>query len=498
MLVIVEDLVRPSRGVWPPRVAETHSAWVVFLGDRAYKIKKPVSLGFLDFTTRARREAALTNELELNRRLAPDVYLGVSDVLDSNGVPCEHVLVMRRMPDDRRLSALVARGVALDDDMRAIARVVAAFHAHAESSPEVAAEGAPARITAKLQRDLDEMDPYGPELFADDDLIEARRLALRYLEGRHPLLRARAARGCVRDGHGDLLADDIFCLPDGPRILDCIEFDARLRCCDVLADVAFLAMDLERLGATELAERFLAAYGELSGEAHPDSLAHYYVASRALVRSKVAAVRVDQGDPGAAPEANALLDLAIRHLRAAQVRLVLVGGAPGTGKSTVAGALAARLGWLVLRSDEVRKDVTGVGRATGSAADVDRGIYSSDVTGRTYSELLRRAELALGAGESVILDATWSDASWRRCAVRLADEAAADLVELRCDVASDIASARITRRVADGSDESDADALVARAIRSRFDAWPTARTLSTEAPVEDVVRCAADLVVSSS
>jgi aminoglycoside phosphotransferase family enzyme/predicted kinase len=471
---------------------------VVLLGDRAYKVKKPVSLGFLDFSTRERRAAALHDELELNRRLAPDVYLGVSDVVGDDGVPYEHVLVMRRMPDDRRLSTLVERREALDDEMHAIARVVAEFHARAATSTEIAADGAPDRIAGRLEHDLDEMGAFVPDILRGDELQEARRLGLRYLVGRGPLLEGRIARGCIRDGHGDLLADDVFCLPDGPRILDCIEFDAHLRHCDVLADVAFLAMDLERLGAPGLAQRFLASYEELSGEHHPASLAHFYVASRALVRSKVAAVRARQGDHGARADTTALLDLALDHLRSAQVRLVLVGGAPGTGKTTVANGVAAQFGWVLLRSDEVRKDVTGVGRRARSAAAVDRGIYSAEATQLTYAELLHRAELTLRAGESVVLDATWSAAARRAAAAQLAAHVAADLIEVRCDASPDIAAARVGRRAAEVDDVSDADAEIASVIRSRFDPWPTATTLSTDAPVGEVAAAATELVVSAS
>ena len=482
----------------PPGVAETHSAWVVFLGDRAYKIKKPVRFDFLDFSTLDARGLALRAELELNRRLAPDVYLGVVDVVGPDGAVAEHVLVMRRMPSDRRLSALVERGAPVDDDVRAIARLVAGFHAQAATSPGIAAAGSPATIRSKVERDLDELDAFAPALLDLEDLDEARRLALAFLEGRAALLEDRVARGRIRDGHGDLLADDIFCLPDGPRILDCIEFDDALRHGDVLADVAFLAMDLERLGAPDLAERLFSWYSEFAGERHPASLAHYYVAARALIRAKVACVRAVQGDTGGPALARSLVRLALAHLRRAQVRLVLVGGAPGTGKSTVARGLSDRFGWVVLRSDEVRKDVTGVGRAGDPAAEttgvLDRGLYAAATTDATYEELLRRADRALRAGESVILDATWSDAARRTAARRVAGDTSATLVELRCELPSDVADARIERRQRERNDVSDADVAVAAALRDRFEPWPTAIPLSTAAPIDAMIASAASLV----
>jgi predicted kinase len=173
---------------------------------------------------------------------------------------------------------------------------------------------------------------------------------------------------------------------------------------------------------------------------------------------------------------------------------VLVGGEPGTGKSTVAQELAARFGWVVLRSDEVRKDITGVGRSTRSPSDVGAGIYTPAVTDLVYRALLRRAELGLRSGESVILDATWSSASWRSAARRVATDASADLVELRCDLPPDVAASRIERRLHDGTDVSDADARIAAAVRAQFDDWPEAHTVSTVPPVDVVVDAAAALV----
>ena len=477
-----------------PGVAETHSAWVVFLGDRAYKVKKPVALEFLDFSTREARERVLHRELELNRRLAPDVYLGVADVVGPDGEVCEHLLVMRRLPTDRRLSALVAAGSPLDDEIRQIARAIAAFHASADTSPEIARAGSPEVVRSKVERDLDELRAFTGDLLDAAELDAVANLVRRYLAGRTPLLEERVATGHIRDGHGDLLADDIFCLPDGPQIIDCIEFYDQLRSGDVLADVAFLAMDLERLGAAEHAERLLAWYREFSNEHHPESLAHYYVAFRALIRSKVSCVRATQGDAAATAPARDLLALAHRHLRQARVRLVLVGGPPGTGKSTLAAELSARLGWAVLRSDEVRKDITGVGRAASAAAPLGEGIYDAATTERTYEQLLARARRALEHGEPVVLDASWSRDTWRAAARRLADETSSDLVELCCDAPADVTRRRVEERAARGADLSDATVPVAEAMRASFEAWPTAAVIPTAGTVAESVERALDVI----
>ncbi len=332
-------------------VHETHIGIVLLLGDRAYKLKKPVRTPFLDFSTREQRLAALQRELRLNRRLAPDVYLGLADVSAVSpdggpvaGDPAEHVLVMRRMPADRRLATLVRSGADVDEDLRALARLVAAFHAGADRGPEIAVEGGRDALRARWRANIAELQPFrGTVLDASTvDAIEA--LAMRFLAGRGPLFADRIAHDRVVDGHGDLIAGDVFCLDDGPRVLDCLEFDDRLRYVDVLDDVAFLAMDLERLGRPDLAERFLDAYVEFSADPAPSSLRHHYIAYRAVVRAKVACLRHAQGDESAAAEAVQHTDIALQHLRAGDVRLVLVGGLPGTGKTTLAGGLADRFG----------------------------------------------------------------------------------------------------------------------------------------------------------
>jgi uncharacterized protein len=468
-------------------LAETHSAIVVFTGDRAYKLKKPVKFDFLDFSTRERREEAAHREVALNRRLAPDVYLGVGSVLDDAGAPCDHLVVMRRMPDDRRLSALVAAGAATVDDLRDLARLLARFHAAAARTPATAVAGSPAVIAAKLAGDVADLQPFRGRILPADTLDEVAARATRYVEGRARLFEQRVADGWVCDGHGDLLADDIFCLSDGPRVLDCLDFSDQLRYGDVLADVAFLAMDLEHRGALELATRFLELYDEFSGERHPASLADYYVAFRALIRAKVSALRALQGDVDAPARALELLDLARDHLRRGRVALVLVGGAPGTGKSTVAHGLAESRGWIVLRSDVVRKELVGLDPYEHAPAALGEGLYTPRATTRTYEELLRRARVALELGESVVLDASWSDARPRADAAHVAAATASDLIELRCDVDPNVADARIELRRATHDDPSDADRDVAATLRSGAAPWPSATVVDTSGTEPDTV-----------
>lgn len=470
---------------------ETHSAVLYFVEDRVYKLKKSIDLGFLDFRELAARKAACHAEVELNRRLAPDVYLGVADVCDDDGRVRDHMVVMRRMPAQRQLTRLLLRGVRVDDQLRAIARRIAAFHERCETSEEISRAGDQATLEGLWREGLDGIAPFRGTLLDADLVDDIGRLALRYLAGRGPLLTERRRAGRIRDGHGDLQADDIYCLDDGPRILDCIEFDRRLRIGDVLNDIAFLAMDLERLGAAEDAERLLAWYREFSGETHPPSLEHLYVAYRAFVRAKVTAIRHQQGDSDAGEQARRLAELTHTHLRRARVRLVLVGGLPGTGKSTLSGLLAAAEdGRMLLHSDVVRKELNNLPADAATPAGLREGIYRPEITEATYTELLRRARRGLERGETVVLDASWSTVAHREAAAQVAEETAADLVELRCVTSPEVAAARIARRAAAGGDPSDATAAVHRAMATWAEPWPSAQVIQTSVPVGEAFHAA--------
>lgn len=478
-----------------PGLAETHSSIVFFVADRAYKAKKPLDLGFLDFRTVAARRTACHREVALNRRLAPDVYLGVADLHDVDGSVCEHLVVMRRMPPDRRLATLVTEGADVEGALWDVAHLLGAFHGRAERTPAAAdAAGIDAtrarwRTNTEALRDLED-----PGL--DRATLErVQELADAYLDGRGPLFATRVAAGRAIDGHGDLLADDIFCLDDGPRVLDCLEFDDALRLGDGLADAAFLAMDLERLGRPDLGQRFLEHYADHAGDTWPSSLAHHQVAYRAQVRAKVRAIRAGQGDPDAAREAGELLTLALRHLEAGRVRLILVGGLPGTGKSSLAGALGHALGATVLRSDEVRKEQAGLATDRPAPAAFGEGLYTPAATEDAYGTLLEWASVALAMGETVVLDASWSTGDWRQRARAVAAASAAEVVELRCHAPAEVAAARMARRATRGGDPSDATPLIAARMAALADPWPEAVTIATSADRAAVVAAALHLLV---
>jgi len=463
---------------------ETHIAVVLLVGDRAYKLKKPVDMGFLDFSTRAKRLAACRREVELNRRLPPDVYLGVADVLGPDGEPCDHLVVMRRMPDKRRLSALVRAGEPLTDTIRQLARLIAAFHSNARTDAEVSVDGGRDAIQARWRASFDQVRATAHQLVGADEIAEVEQLAMEFLAGRESLFESRIEGKRIVDGHGDLLADDIFCLHDGPRVLDCLEFDDHLRWLDGLDDAAFLAMDLERLGAPLLADQFLRDYLEFAGDRAPMSLINHYLAYRAFVRVKVACLRRDQGDDTAATQAREYAEIAGRHLRAGRVRMILVGGLPGTGKSTVATKLANALGAVPLSTDRIRKEINGLSAMDSSATGYQQGIYTPEHTERTYAELRHRAEMLLAQGESVVLDASWTCATNRVLAAQVARRTHSQLVEIRCDAPASLAAKRIQTRAANAS---DADPRTAAHMATDADAWPNAVALDTTKTIGETV-----------
>jgi uncharacterized protein len=476
----------------PAAVRETHAAVVFVVGDRAYKLKKPVDLGFLDFRDRTTRETVCAREVELNRRLSPDVYLGVADVVGPDGAVCDHLVVMRRMPDDRRLSTLVLVGADVDDGLWRLAHLIAAFHARAERPAAAATAASRDALAGRWADNTAGLLEHGRGLIDLDEVLEVDALAQRYLAGRGPLFERRIVEGRAVDGHGDLLADDIFLLGDGPRVLDCIEFYDRLRYGDTLADVAFLAMDLERLGRRDLADRFLDAYREHADDAWPVSLAHHHVAYRAQVRAKVGAIRAGQGDQTAAPAARRLLGMARRHLETGAVRLVLIGGLPGTGKSTLATGLADALDATVIRSDEVRKELAGLAPDQPAPAEFGEGLYRPETTAATYREMLRRADIALALGEGVVLDASWTAARRRAHASDVAARMSTDLIELQCSAPPDLAVRRIRRRRTAGGDASDATPEIAAKLAVVRDPWPSAAMVDTSSgPADALVKALA-------
>ncbi|MBA4066128.1 MAG: kinase [Isosphaera sp.] len=458
---LIDGLSRPTAYPHPAdgvEVRQTHISAVFLAGDFVYKVKKPVDLGFVDFRDPARRRHFCDEEVRLNRRLAPDVYLGVVPVTDGadglrvggDGEAVEWAVRMARLPDGATLAARVGRGDIPRAAVEALAARVAAFHAAAGAGPEVAAGGRFEVVAANARDNFGQAPAGGPVFDRVRELTEAALAELR------PLIEARAARGVPRDTHGDLRLDHVYLFPDRPPpgdvvVIDCVEFADRFRFADPVADASFLVMDLKRAGRRDLAAAFADAYFRAAGDGEGRGLLPFYTAYRAAVRGKVDGLKALEPEVPAADRAEAAARsraawrVALGELEppARRPALVLVGGLPGTGKSTLARGLAGRAGFRVIRSDEVRKEL-----AAGSAGD----LYTPEWTERTYRECARRAETVLADGGRVVVDASFREDGWRREFLGLAARLGVPAVFVLCRADPDLVRARLAARTGDASD----------------------------------------------
>jgi aminoglycoside phosphotransferase family enzyme/predicted kinase len=478
------------------KLVETHISTLFFTSERVYKLAKRVDLPFLNTMAASDRLNLALRELELNRRFAPDVYLGLADV-EEHGEVIDRMIVMQRLPDSRCLSQLVG-DPHFDEHLRNIARRVATIHAAAPPI-RVAPMATAGRLADNWHDNLTALRPHVGSIIDPFEFESIERLVREYLSQCTGLFRQRITDGFVRDGHGDLIADDIYCLDDGPRILDCLAFDDDLRIGDVLNDIAFLAMDVHRLAGADAASSLMRWYHEFSNEQHPSSLAHHYVAYRAHVRAKVASLRAGQSDDRGDIAANIELArvyhrLALHHLERARIRVIMVGGGPGVGKTVLAGHLARHFGYVHLATDEIRHDVAGIPHGRHAFSEPGRGPYAPELVDATYDEQRAEAEVLISHGYGVVLDASWTSERHRIAIRDIAAACGTELVEIECQLDEDTAKQRIARRLTDPHDVSDATPDVVGYLAARRDPWPTGRAISTLPDVADVVAMAVALI----
>jgi aminoglycoside phosphotransferase family enzyme/predicted kinase len=454
----------------------------VLVGDRAFKAKKPVFTDFLDFRTLEQRERACFREVKLNSRLSPDSYFGVAHLSDPTGGPAEPIVVMRRYRDEDRLASIVTgdrSGQSAQRLLDRIAEVLADFHEQAERDPVISQQGTLSAIEQRWHENLTELNRHAAETISgvsSPSVSKIEHLVTEFISGRAALLSSRIEGGYIVDGHGDLLADDIFCVDGEPALLDCLEFDDELRYIDRVDDAAFLAMDVEFLGRKDLGEYFLEQYVAHSADTAPPSLRDFYIAYRAVVRAKVDCVRLSQGKTEAEADAAAHVDIALRHLESGAIRLALIGGNPGTGKSTLARALAEKVGAQVISTDDVRRELRESGAIDGDPGVMNSGLYTPDNVTAVYEVTLRRARALLGKGHSVILDATWRDPQMRAHAQCLATETHSVMVELMCVATIDTAAQRIRAR---RPGNSDVTPEIAVELATQSDRWDDAYRVDT-------------------
>jgi aminoglycoside phosphotransferase family enzyme/predicted kinase len=473
---LIDALSKPDAYPFPVKEVEVHQTHisVVFLAGRyAYKIKKPVNLGFLDFSTLAKRREFCEKEVRLNRRLAPEVYLGVVPVvvlpagfrMEGPGEALEWAVKMERLPEEATILKRLLRGEVGAPQVEALARTIASFHAATAAGPEIAAFGR-FDVVAHNARENFEQSATQVGTALSRTVFERLRAATEATLARlGPLIEARVERGVPRDTHGDLHLDHVYLFPDKPApadlvIVDCIEFNERFRFADPVADMAFLVMDLVSHGRRDLAQTFAREYFRASGDHEGEALLPFYTAYRAAVRGKVEGfelceLEIPESDRvDALKRAQAHWLLALGELEEADRRpcLVLVGGLPGTGKSTLARNLAERASMEVIRSDAVRKDLAGLGPQQAAPAPFGEGLYAPASTEQTYAECLRRAESALFEGRRVLVDASFGEDRRRRAFVEAGRRLGVPVVLFLCRAEVESVRDRLRQRRGDVSD----------------------------------------------
>jgi aminoglycoside phosphotransferase family enzyme/predicted kinase len=454
-------------------VRQTHISAVFLAGAYAYKVKKPADLGFLDFTTLERRRHDCDEEVRLNRRLAPRVYLGVVPVtragaalaVEGAGEAVEWAVKMLQLPDGATLLNRLRRGEVDAALMESLARRVAAFHARAEGGDRVAAFGRFEVVAGNARENFAQAAPHVGVTVSRAVHERLRALTEEVLSRLRALIEDRARRGVPRDTHGDLHLDHVYLFPDRPApddliAIDCIEFNERFRYADPVADMAFLAMDLTFRGRRDLAAAFADAYFRSAGDEQGRALLPFYVAYRAAVRGKVEGMEAAEPEVPAAERVAALRGarahwlLALGELEEPSRRpcLVLVAGLPGTGKSTLARGLAEHAGFTVIRSDVVRKELAGVAAGAPAPSPFGTGLYTPEWTERTYGECLRRAEAALFEGKRVVVDASFGEEARRRAVLDAAARRAVPGLILFCAADPPVVRGRLGNRRGDSSD----------------------------------------------
>ena len=457
------------------QLIETHISWVLLTGDYAYKIKKPMNFGFLDFTALSQREHFCHEEMRLNQRLTEGLYLDVlpitgsaeAPVLGGEGEAIEFALKMRQFPQGQMLNTLQANGELTAAHMDQIAQQLADFHERAPRVPQDNPLGAPESVMAPVEQNFEQIRPFLTEPADLAQLDSLQAWARTSFERLGELMATRKAEGFVRECHGDVHLGNATLIDGRVVIFDCIEFNEPFRMTDVYADTGFLVMDLEDRGMKSLARRFLSQYLELTGDYQGLELLNFYKAYRAMVRAKVALFSLS-GDADGVQRATTLrtyrnyANLAESYSAIPSRLLAITHGVSAVGKSHVAMRLVEALGAIRVRSDVERK------RLFAEAADT-AALYGEAASNATYARLHTLAGQILRAGLPVVLDATYLKHAQRMAAAEVASDTGVPFLILDCQAPDAVIASWLAQRQSENVDPSDATLEVIQAQQQQRD-----------------------------
>jgi aminoglycoside phosphotransferase family enzyme/predicted kinase len=427
---LMEFLALPSsypHGPRDVRSIQTHISQVFIASPFVFKVKKPVNLGFLDFSTLEKRHYFCRRELELNRRLCPEVYLSVIPIYESDagfsfddedGEIVEYAVKMRELPPGWFLNELLAKGSIGEGEINRLISRLRRFYEAQNPSEEIEEWATPAKLQIRTNENLDQVEPFIGKTLSPTAFETVRHFTNAFYVANDGLFRDRIEQHRIRDGHGDLHLDHVHITPEATTIFDCIEFNDRFRFIDIANDLAFLAMDFDFEGRRDIGQMFLRNASREFGDPALLELTDFYKCFRAFVRGKVESIEMTSTEPSATAEhwkrATRYFRLALRYAVSGSQPLVLVVmGRVGTGKSTIAKQLENELGWPVISSDRVRKSLAGVPLPERTARDLKGIVYSERMTDQTYEELIKQGLAALSIESGVILDATFSSRAKR-------------------------------------------------------------------------------------
>lgn len=437
---------------------QTQMSYIILTGDFVYKVKKPVNFGYLDYTTLEKRKALCQQEVELNRRLSPEVYLGSLPIYERGNnysitggdEIIEYAVKMLQLPQDRMFDKLLINRKISAEQLERLAHKIAAFHKQAAASHEINNFGSIESILFNIEENFSQTEKYLGKTITDKQFNDIKKYSLDFVNDNKSLFIDRINGGHIRDCHGDLHSAHI-CFTDGIYIFDCIEFNDRFRYSDTASEIAFLSMDIEYYGYYNISKKFVDSYISESGDYQLPRLFNFYRCYRAYVRGKVESFKSDDiivpdGERKNA-ENRAIKYFHLSHQYANNVpHLIIMCGLVGTGKTTLAEAIRSKANWAILSSDISRKQLSNIPVTEHHLDEYDRGLYSEEFTRNTYDFLFEEAKALLSKNKAVIIDASFKKQEYRTQAIKLATELGARFTLVECKLDGKLIQERLERR----------------------------------------------------